>query len=176
MFSEHYKLLSIIFGYPEDERVLKESCEKLVKISGGIYELDEFAEFIENSSLPQIQEGYVSSFELQPLCVPYIAHHIFGESYRKGEYMVFLKDIYRRNSFVPSINELPDHIAVVSEFLSVLKNGRREFLSAIMPGVEKMVDSIEGKEFPYRQAVLLFHRLCSDEFSKFEEVIECSTC
>ncbi len=176
MFPEHYRLLSIIFSYPEDEGILKESCRKLVEISNGIQELDELAEFIENSPLSQIQEEYVSSFELQPVCIPYIAHHIFGESYKKGEYMVFLREMYRQNSFVPSINELPDHIAVVSEFLSIMGNGREKFLAAVMPGIEKMAESIEDKEFHYRQAVLLFHRLCSAEFSKSEEVIECSTC
>jgi len=176
MFFEHYKLLSIIFSYPEDEKLITESSEKLGELSEELQKIDEFAEFITSSSLAEIQEVYVETFDLQPIIIPYISHHIFGESYRKGEYMVRLNEIYRQNSFVPSVNELPDHIAVVSEFLSILRENRNEFISTVMSGIKKMVENIEEKNTPYKQPVLLFYRLCSIEFSEFEEVIECSTC
>ncbi len=176
MFSEHYKLLSIIFSYPEDEQLLRESVQKLAKISKNIQELGDLAEFIERSELSAIQEEYVHAFELQPLCAPYVSHHIYGESYKKGEYMIFLNEMYRSNSFTPTVNDLPDHIAVVSEFLSFLRDGRREFISSIMPGLEKMKKTVEETDTPYRQAVLLFYKLCFAELSELKEVIECSTC
>ena len=176
MLYEHYKLLSVIFSYPEEEHILKEAVERLSKISDGIQEIDDLNEFVMNSEITAIQEEYVNAFELQPLCAPYISHHIYGESYKKGEYMIFLKEIYRKSSFIPSVNELPDHIAVVSEFLSFLTDGRRKFLSCIMPGLEKMKKTVEETDTPYRQAVLLFYKLCSAELFEFEEVIECSTC
>ncbi len=176
MFSEHYKLLSIIFSYPEDEKLLRESCGKLVKLSKGVQDLNELEEFVRGSPISAIQEEYVTTFELQPVCAPYIAHHIYGESYKKGEYMIFLKEVYRQNSFIPSINDLPDHVAIVSEFLSVFSKDRAEFIRNIMPGVEKMKETVESEKTPYRQAVLLFHKLCSLEISEVEEVIECSIC
>ena len=176
MFSEHYKLLSVIFSYPDDEKLLKESSEKLYRISLDIHRLDDFMEFIRGSSLSAIQEEYVSTFELQPLCAPYISHHIYGESYKKGEYMVFLKEIYRNHSFEYTINELPDHIAVISEFLSVLDRNRSEFISRIMPGLIKMSEKVENKNTSYKEPVQLLYKLCSSELSEFEkEVVECST-
>ena len=168
-----YKLISILLQYPRDISVVRQAARKLyelvrnaedMKIAKLKEELGDFTQFLENSHLWAVQEEYVNTFDLFPLCPPYVSHHVYGESYRKGEYMVRLIEIYRRYGFdVPEAlkNELPDHISVVTGFLAVLdRDARREFTELVMNGLKKMADAVRNKDTPYKPLILLTYALC----------------
>ncbi len=171
--SKCYKLLSTLLQYPRDVSEARQAAKELYGLVEAIRdhrlervkeELDGFIRFLEDSDLREVQEEYVATFDLFPLCPPYLSHHLYGESYRKGEYMVGLKEIYREYGFeVPETlkGELPDHISVVTGFLGFLEQSdRRDFIQFIMKGLNKMADSVRDKDTPYRALVLLTHALC----------------
>jgi len=166
--AECYRLLSTLFQYPRDPRdisELKKSVERLSYLINEIYTeqlLDEFAEFLNTSELWEVQEEYVRTFDIFPLCPPYISHYLYGESYKKGEYMVKLKEIYRIHGFEVPKNELPDHISVIMDFLSYLgREDRKEFIvNFVIDGLNKMRRKVEKKDTPYRQPILLSYILC----------------
>lgn len=170
--SEGYKLLSILLRYPMDVSKVRQAARRLyelvtntedLKIAELKGELEDFIQFLESSHLWAIQEEYVKAFDLFPLCPPYLSHHIYGESYRKGEYMVRLKEIYREHGFeMPENlkNELPDHIAVITGFLGTLEQkDRRDFIGFIINGLKKMADAVRNKDTPYRFPILLTYTL-----------------
>ncbi|ADC64493.1 nitrate reductase molybdenum cofactor assembly chaperone [Ferroglobus placidus DSM 10642] len=183
-----YKLLSKLLQYPSDLLEMRDAAKKLYKLIRGIEaeeieeakkEFEKFIEFLEKSTIEEIEEEYVRTFDLFPLCPPYVFHHVCGESYRRSEYLVKLMEIYRKHGFEPDKTlkkELPDHIAVIVSFLGELDD-RRDFLEFIIKGINKMTDTVKKKETPYRALILLTHALCSADLKfwskKLEGVIEC---
>ncbi len=183
---EVYRILSEYLRYPENKENLISYLDKLRELSHE-YGLDisEFAEFIQNSPPGKIEEEYVRTFDIYPLCAPYISHHLFGESYKKGEFMVKLKEIYRMSGYREASHELPDHIHIILDFMSHLKRPDRiNFLSTrILEGLEKMSESIREKNTPYRSIINLVFSICLSEVGETEndginperEVVDCST-
>jgi len=174
-----YYLLSKLLDYPTDMIEIKEDVKELLNILNDddtnnteIEVLEEFLEFVNSSSLEEMEEEYIRAFDILPLIPPYISHHIYGESYKKGEYMVLLKEIYNNFNFKTEKRELPDHISIVMEFLSILdKEDRIGFIDYVIDGLKKMNEVAKRKETPYSALIILSYELCMKEL---EGVIKCS--
>lgn len=105
--------------------------------------LEAFCRAIEPLSLERLQELYTVTFDMQPLCYPYIGYHLFGESYKRGAFMAQLNETYHTHDFCPQ-QELPDHLPVALRYLG-LEPARREedfgrtlILEGILPALAKM--------------------------------------
>ena len=74
------------------------------------------------------QEHYVDTFDRQPRHGLYLYEHLHGESRGRGTAMVELLERYRRHGLELDGDELPDHLPVFLEFLSLLprRQARRE--------------------------------------------------
>jgi len=184
-YEEAYRIISEFLRYPEDRDQLLLNLETLKKIScESNLDIQEFSEFIENRPISEMEEEYVRIFDMFPLCAPYISHHLFGESYKKGEFMVRLKETYRMYNYELPSNELPDHIYIILDFMSVLdREDRIQFLySGIFEGLKKMQETIKEKKTPYRLLFDLIYFLCLTEIGEMDEnadsekeVVNCST-
>ena len=167
-FSSCYSALAKLLEYPESRaellRIAGEVGDRLSSL-GVENTLPEFAYYVENSPLGTVQEEYVRVFDLSPICYPYLSHHIFGESYKRGEYMVELKAQYRKHGFSPPEGELPDHIAVVLDFLSRLDRRERRGLLAghVAQGVSRMAEVMAREGSPYAHVLEACNNLCTTE-------------
>lgn len=85
-----------------------------------ITRLKKFCAFVEETPLGELEEIYSSMFDLDATCHPYVGYHLLGESYKRSAFLVALKERYRDYGFEPSQVELPDHLAIMVRFLSVL--------------------------------------------------------
>lgn len=106
-------------------------------------------------STEQVQELYTRSFDLSPVCVPYLSVHLFGaESFKRGELMTGLKAAYERTGFACG-TELPDHIAVVLQSAPYLDAEEWADLErfVIAPATEKMLAELEKAGSPWRHVV-----------------------
>ncbi|MEK7703910.1 MAG: nitrate reductase molybdenum cofactor assembly chaperone [Myxococcota bacterium] len=75
--------------------------------------LEHFRAYVRATSAAELEETYARTFDLSPVCVPYLSVHVFGEeSFKRAQLMTGLADAYTRAS-LPSIEELPDHLSVV---------------------------------------------------------------
>lgn len=117
--------------------------------------LGRFADGAEGHSLRRMQELYTSTFDMQPVCYPYIGFHLYGESYKRGAFMSQLNEAYRTLGYSPE-QELPDHLPVALRFLGMDEANRKsEFCQALLnsglvPALEKMLPSFgEQSENPY---------------------------
>lgn len=110
-----------------------------------------FGSLVESMPLGRLEELYTSTFDLQPVCCPYLGFHLFGESYKRGAFMAKLKEEYRQHGFDAG-NELPDHLCVLLRFLALVKD---EALSkdlielCVTPSLAKMVEGFESSTNPY---------------------------
>ncbi len=81
---------------------------------------------IEQIPLERMEEIYTSTFDMQPVCYPYIGYQLFGESYKRGAFMAQLNHAFSETygeangeATFSAGNELPDHVAVVLRFLAI---------------------------------------------------------
>jgi nitrate reductase delta subunit len=112
-------------------------------------DLNKFVQKIHGMTLSQLEEIYTRTFDLQAICYPYAGYQLFGEDYRRGEFMTKLKEHYKSNGFHPPENELPDHISVIFQYLSVVSDDviKEECL---IPVFEKFLKSFPAEaENPY---------------------------
>ena len=121
--------------------------------------LESFYHTTEQRSLEQMQELYTITFDMQPVCYPYIGYQLFGESYKRGAFMAQLNEAYHESGY--SIRkELPDHIAVVLHFLG-LDTVKREddfgqalLSEGLVPALKKMNEALGRQvENPYAGVV-----------------------
>lgn len=129
-----------------------------------------FAEFATASSLAELQEEYVATFDFNPATAPYLGHHLFGDNQKKGGYMIMLKQEFERCGYTPSGVELPDHLSVLLGFLAHLarqeNNGtRRPFIAdCVLAGVERLQTAFAARqESHWKVLVETARMLCAED-------------
>lgn len=128
--------------------------------SEAVEELEKFIRAIGQLSLDRMQEVYTITFDMQPVCYPYVGYHLFGESYKRGAFMAQLNEAYHALGYSAG-QELPDHMAIVLRFIGLdSTNQQGDFCQAlihdgVMPALEKMLKVFgEQSENPYHELLL----------------------
>jgi nitrate reductase delta subunit len=178
-----YDSLARMLDYPGEKEGILAECKK----AGRMLEardiespLEPFAMFVETSSLSRLQEDYVATFDFNPAVALYLGHHLFGDNRKKGAYMIRLKQEFGRHGFIPSGNDLPDHLPQVLGFLAHLARNagdgaRRSFIAeCVLPGVERLGANLSArKNSPWKPVVESARLLCSADSSNREEGKPC---
>jgi len=122
-----------------------------------------FLEFAKSASPGQLEEIYTGTFDLNPACYIFAGYLLFGESFKRGKFLVGLQERYRERGFSAG-NELADHLAVMFRFLATLEAHEalaQELLEdCLLPVLQRMNKNFEHdneKPNPYArvlQAVL----------------------
>jgi len=117
--------------------------------------LGKFVRMLDQLSLEKMRELYTVTFDMQPVCYPYVGYHLFGESYKRGAFMAQLNEAYHTHGYSAG-QELPDHVAVILRFLGLDSANRQgEFCQALLregliPALEKMLKVFnEESDNPY---------------------------
>jgi nitrate reductase delta subunit len=103
---------------------------------------------LESLSLESLEELYTVTFDMQPVCYPYVGYQLFGESYKRGAFMAQLNEAYHACDFSAG-QELPDHLSVALHFLglsSIVRAddfGRALLVEGLTPAVEKMLKAFD---------------------------------
>lgn len=177
-----YDALARLLDYPADKEQLQ--CDHtLVSAFLNKQRLDSslscFAEFAAASSLAELQEEYVATFDFNPATAPYLGHHLFGDNQKKGGYMIMLKQEFERCGYTPAGVELPDHLSVVLGFLAHLArqqgNGagaRQPFITdCVLPGVERLHTAFADRQDSHWKILIETARMLCAEDCK--EVLPC---
>ena len=121
-----FKVLSLLLCYPESEwlAALPELESALAAESGlnGDAEkrLAPLFDLLRQSTLIELQENYVATFDRNPSHSLHLFEHIHGESRDRGSAMIDLLQEYWKHDFDASASELPDYVPLFLEFLSQL--------------------------------------------------------
>ena len=117
--------------------------------------LEKFARMLDQLSLEQMRELYTITFDMQPVCYPYVGYHLFCESYKRGAFMAQLNEAYHTRDYSAG-QELPDHLSVILRFLGLDEENRRGDFCQILinngvnPALEKMLKVFNAEtENPY---------------------------
>lgn len=116
---------------------------------------ESFLRGLGHCEMEKLKELYTTTFDMQPVCYPYIGYQLFGESYKRGALMAQLNEAYHAFGFSAG-QELPDHLPVAMRFLGLDSANRAgEFCQALLhsgliPALEKMVQPFGSEsENPY---------------------------
>src|SRR5215813_3079056 len=114
--------------------------------------LTEFHSAVAGLTLSELQELYTRTFDLNPVCALEIGYHLFGENYKRGEFLANLRETEAPFELGQE-NQLPDYLPVLLRLLKRLQDEelRGSLIGeCLIPAIEKMLKSFNQTENPYR--------------------------
>lgn len=110
--------------------------------------LEPFTAFAAKSSEADLEEAFIRTFDFNPSCALELGWHLYGENYKRGEFLVELRRLMRRLG-VAEGTELPDHLGSVLAVLPLLDAGEAAALvrDKILPALAKMRAAAAGNPY-----------------------------
>jgi nitrate reductase molybdenum cofactor assembly chaperone NarJ/NarW len=113
--------------------------------------LEHFAGFLHAQLPARLEEIYTATFDLQPVCHPYVGYQLCGESQQRAMFLMQLNRLYLSYGFVPGV-ELPDHLSTLLRFIGTRAplDCRRELIEdGLLPALAKMLEGPDSLAHPY---------------------------
>lgn len=158
---ELLRIYAELFDYPVTD--LAQTADRGARLSpaGSVpaSALEQFAALARQQGTAGMQELYTYTFDLQPLCAPYLGYQLCGEDQRRGLFLVQLQQLYQRHGFTVGA-ELADHLAPVLRFLALAPDSpERQALveDALTPVLAKMAAAFTDPEHPYGRLLAALH-------------------
>jgi nitrate reductase delta subunit len=113
------KLLSLCLAYPDAE-----ALPEMDAAAAGLREpharerLVHFITLMKTQPLLKLQEHYTAVFDLNPSASLNLTYHLMGDREDRGRALAELLELYRQTGFEPAVNELPDFLPLMLEFLA----------------------------------------------------------
>lgn len=152
-----YELLAGLLCYPAPATVaLASACRAALepRCAGAAAAVGAFADAVSGLELRDQEELFVRTFDLSPSATLDLGFQLFGESYKRGIFLVKMQQAARAHGVDPG-SELPDHLPVVLRLLARLEERDEPRALAdevILPAVAKVIgvlDAPEGRRTPY---------------------------
>ena len=118
--------------------------------------LERFDDFLQNQTAARIEEVFTATFDLQPVCHPYVGYQLCGENQQRGMFLMQLNQLYRRHGFVAGV-ELPDHLSTLLRFIGTLapQDCSRELIEdGLLPALAKILQGLDAADHPYTDLLL----------------------
>ena len=151
-----FKALGALLSYPEAELV--DAIEEIAgavdeeRLLGGSArrELEGLLAHLAGTDLLALQEDYVALFDRTRSLSLNLYEHLYGESRERGQAMAELATVYRLNGFEIDARELPDHLPLVCEFLSLIAlKPARAVLADAVTVIEALRERLARRNSPY---------------------------
>jgi nitrate reductase molybdenum cofactor assembly chaperone NarJ/NarW len=116
------KLLSLCLAYPDS--ALVEALPEMKAAAAGLGDplarerLLDFIALLGKQPLLALQEHYTAVFDMNPSSSLNLTYHLMGDREERGPALAQLLEVYRQAGFEPAVNELPDYLPLLLEFLS----------------------------------------------------------
>jgi nitrate reductase molybdenum cofactor assembly chaperone NarJ/NarW len=104
-----------------------------------------FLSSIEKMSLSDWEELYTRTLDLNPTTIPYIGFQIWGESYRRGEFLAQMNKTLQSQA-IDLDGELPDHLVPVLRYLEAAREPLPQLMEVIESAVQRMIDVLHKHE------------------------------
>ena len=143
---DNLSLLAEALRYPRPGQI-DELYTKITKLNGqfGNKTFAKFLAQIQSLSLSEQEELYTRTLDLSPLAAPYVGYQIWGESYKRGEFMAQLNHEMKVHK-IDLEGELPDHLRPILQYLSISSSPLPELIEVLEKSIKKMHDSLKKTE------------------------------
>ena len=143
---------SLLLDYP-DERLLAR-LELLQRVADTLPEpvgapLLRFLDHVGRTPAPALSADYVSTFDNQKRCCPYLTYYAHGDTRKRGMALLRLKQAYAGVGMRLVDDELPDHLAVLLEFAAASPDAGRALLLEYRAGLELLRLALRESHSPW---------------------------
>lgn len=154
---EIYDTLSSILSYPDESFDAKlKYCEKTLSIADPQLGLrfTRWSECIRRLSQQDREEVYSRTFDLSPKCTLELGWHLFGETYDRGAFLVWMRQQIRKYS-LSETTDLPDHARHVFSVLGRMEAEDADKFSqaCVLPAMEIIRDGMKTMDSPYESLI-----------------------
>ena len=169
----NYSIFGELFRYPDSSTNLK--LQELQKLIANNYpdSLDLISGFIEHQnskSLDEKREYYIKTFDVQASCYLDIGYILFGEDYKRGEFLVNLAKEHK-NAENDCGSELADHLPNLLTLLDKTEDKKfaEELAYCLMiPAIKEMLKTFVDKGNIYKSALEILLIVLEKEFADLE--------
>lgn len=149
-----YKALALLISYPEDAyRALYPAALQAIAEEGMLRlddKLKRLSEELAREDMLDLQSRYVQLFDRSRYLSLHLYEHVHGESRDRGQAMVELNKLYASRGVALSAHELPDHLPVFLEFLSLLEpREAAALLGEAVHVITALRDRLKKRHSPY---------------------------
>jgi nitrate reductase delta subunit len=138
------EVLALAYQYPHPNAFTDLSAAVDTLGSGTVqHDLKKFLKEIGRIDLAKWEELHTATLDLSPMFVPYVGHVVWGENYRRGEFMADLNG-EMRDAAVSLDGELPDHIAPVLRYMARHEDPFADLVEVLPRAVESMRETLSG--------------------------------
>lgn len=165
----HYPLIADLFRYPDAN--LGSTLEKVSslleeKYPEGVKDIVPFLEFLNTYNLQQQQEYYIKTFDVNALCYLDIGYILFGEDYKRGEFLVKLSQEHQKAGNDCG-SELADHLPNLLRLFE--KSEDKIFVEELayclmVPALKEMLVSFKNETNVYRNILQLVIIILESDF------------
>ncbi len=114
-----YLVISRMLTYPDQGLIDDLPLLRVVVdgLPGGVgTPLRDYLSFLESSTLLELQEHYVSIFDMKRRCCLYLSYYLNGDTRRRGMALWRFQETYQRAGWVINDGELADYLPMLLEF------------------------------------------------------------
>lgn len=152
--ADAYVLLARLLRYPTPDMTdgIRASLNHQESIPAPIRDkVVAFASAVAAMKPGEAEDRYVATFDVVAPCCLDVGYSIFGEDYKRGQFMAEMKILNARHG-VDCHSELPDHLPNVLQLMTRIPFGDASELALLVvcPAVEKMVEALKDSDNPYR--------------------------
>ena len=154
-----YAALARVFAYPDGDYMRHVAeCQTLLDecYPEAAAEFARFSGFISGHNAWECEEIYTKTFHIQAICYLDLGYVLFGEDYKRGEFLVHMKAEQAKVA-IDCGAELPDNLANVLRLMAVTED--EEFLSelavrVVAPSLASMVSEFDEARIQLKEKVL----------------------
>ncbi|WP_169309365.1 nitrate reductase molybdenum cofactor assembly chaperone [Desulforhopalus sp. IMCC35007] len=112
--------------------------------------LRSFLTYVESTPLLQLQETYTAAFDLDPATSLHLTYHLLGDGEDRGKALAKILWVYHREGYDAAIDELPDFLPMVLEFLALCPEPEEATpLWSCLSAVAELAERLQKDKHPY---------------------------
>ena len=175
MMSSALDGLAALLAYPEEGYLQQAEMAREIladEYPGAACHLTEFTHAVRSLEIEELQELFTRTFDLNPICAMEVGWQLYGDEYKRGEFLVKMQQILNQHD-LPSSTELPDHLTRILPLLQRVSPGEAEPLAReyIVPALGKMLAGLVGKLNPFEKVLKAVSEVLDNQIARrFEEV------
>ncbi len=154
-----YRLFAPLLAYP-GPALLKavDACRSMLRLHcpEAVDTLEPFARWVAGTPLHDQEEIYTRTFHIQAICYLDLGYVLFGEDYKRGEFLVNMKR-EQAQAGNDCGDELPDNLVNVLNLMPLLKDVQlaRDLGGRVMiPALRRMLAEFESSRMAMRDRML----------------------
>jgi len=148
---------AVLLSYP-DTHVRQTAAACVTLLRGGkstaAKPMNRFAAFLADQEPARLEELFTATFDLQPVCHPYVGYLLCGESQQRTLLLIRLQQLYQQHGFELG-SELPDHLATLLRFIGTVseRDCCHELIrDGLLPALVKLAEGLTAEQ-PYLELI-----------------------